>query len=225
MKQNRTSLKLTSFTLFLLLECSIAYTFVYPSRVQHFLQYLQQERHQLHASLTNQTPKRSSIVGHMNSLLYRTREQVMEGIEDTYVLVPRAIISSTAKLHQDVNCSEYREVSTVYGNSFQANYNLRPTWLHRSKTISTCPTQYVERQVEGPLAIQPVTVLEAKCVCEGSQCSQDGSICVAVKYRLPVWIKVDSDDYTTDSVELTVACACAKNPSRDAGYIDISENK
>ncbi|XP_045110383.1 uncharacterized protein LOC123504127 [Portunus trituberculatus] len=225
MKQNGASLRLTSFIIFLLLECSFAYNPVYPLRVQHFLQYLQQERQQLVTSLTSRSPKRSSIIGHMNSILYRTREQVMEGMMDTYILVPRAIISSTAKLHRGVNCSEYREVSKVYGNGFEANYNLRPTWLHRSKTVSTCPTQYIERQIQGPLPIQPVTILEAKCVCEGSQCSQDGSICVAVKYRLPVWISMDSDGYTTDTVELAVACACAKNPSRDGGYIDLSENK
>ena len=225
MKQNRTSLRLTSFIIFLLLKYSATYRLVYPSHVQHFLQNLHQERQHLVSSFTNQTPKRSYITGNMNIITYRTSEQVMEDMMDTYVLVPRAIISSTANLHHGINCSEYREVSKMYGNSFQSNHNMRPTWLHRSKTISACPTRYVERHIQGTQSTQPVTVLEAKCVCEGSQCSQDGSICVAVKYRLPKWMKIDSDGYTTGTFDVTVACACAKNPSRDGGYIDLSENK
>lgn len=144
---------------------------------------------------------------------------------DNYMLVPRAIIGSTANLHHGVNCSEFRKGSKVYENRFQASFNMRPIWLHRSETISTCPTQYVERQIQqGSLPVQPVTVLEAKCVCEGSQCADDGSVCVALKYRLPVWIKLDSKDYTTDAVELTVACACAKNPSREGGFTNIGEH-
>lgn len=173
-------------------------------------------------SLTGQVQKRSSLIDDMNP-----SEQVLKDFMNSYyILVPRAIIASTANLHHGVNCSEFRETSRVYENRFQANYNIRPTWLHRSKTISTCPTQYVERQIqEGSLIVKPVTVLEAKCVCEGSQCADDGSVCVAVKYRLPVWwIRRDFEDYyTLGTEELTVACACAKNPSREGGFINLGE--
>lgn len=176
-------------------------------------------------SLTGQVQKRPSLVGHMKTSFSRTKEQVLEGIMDNYMLVPRAIIASTANLHHGVNCSEFREASRVYENRFQENFNMRPTWLHRSKTISTCPTQYVERQIQqGSFLVEPVTVLEARCVCEGSQCADDGSVCVALKYRLPTWIRLESGEYATDTVDLTVACACAKNPSREMDFISLGEN-
>lgn len=222
MKQNGAPLKPASFIFVLLLGWSSASTLVHPPLAQDFLQYLQLERQNLMDSMASQSQKRSYI-GHM-APLYRTGEQVTEEIKEDYMLVPRAIIGSTANLHHGVNCSEFREASKVYENRFQKNFNMRPTWLHRSKTISTCPTQYVERQIQqGSLPVEPKTVLEAKCVCEGSQCADDGSVCVALKYRLPVWIRLVSEDYYADTVELTVACACAKNPSREGGYITLGE--
>nr|XP_045609659.1 uncharacterized protein LOC123765223 [Procambarus clarkii] len=158
----------------------------------------------------------NSIVKHLFKRTQPYRSTDMEtSIRENYVYVPKTIIDTSTTLHQGVNCSAFRVTHHV--NTFTEELHRSPTWLHSSSMIGDCPTRYVKKNMNEPIQYFP-EILEAQCICEDSQCSQDGYRCEPLKYNMLVW-KFDSFSNRSFSEYeyLTVACVCARRPSSIAG--------
>ncbi|KAK4315604.1 hypothetical protein Pmani_013168 [Petrolisthes manimaculis] len=197
-------------------ESALTTTLAIPPYLQYFLRHLHQYER---LSPSRRFLKRNDIFSANEASPSRSFHQVETGVLGKYILTPDAIINTTQLLQEGVDCSSLQV--TTHKNHFVKDPNLRPTWLHNSIMIGMCPTKYVNRTLHNPQDHRPDVVLEAQCICDNSQCSRDGAKCVALKYQMKV-LKIISKDrnYTKDNQEITLACVCARNPSRYGGYIE-----
>ncbi|CAL4155559.1 unnamed protein product, partial [Meganyctiphanes norvegica] len=145
-----------------------------------------------------------------------TEDQVEVHSHKEYSYAPRLLATTSQLLQEGVNCSAIR--SSLHMNLVQQDYQLLPTWVHESENIGDCPTQYIARRL--PAEYAPREILEARCSCEGSQCSRSGHQCVLLTRNIPVWVKRWGEHYhVLDLEKVGVACACLRRPSKQAHVI------
>ncbi|CAL4108253.1 unnamed protein product, partial [Meganyctiphanes norvegica] len=145
-----------------------------------------------------------------------TEDQVEVNSHKEYSYAPRLLATTSQLLQEGVNCSAIR--SSLHMNLVQQDYQLLPTWVHETEDIGDCPTQYVARRL--PAEYAPKEILEARCRCEGSQCSRLGHQCVLLTRNIPVWVRRWGEHYhVLDLEKVGVACACLRRPSKQADVI------
>ncbi|XP_047737360.1 uncharacterized protein LOC125178204 [Hyalella azteca] len=136
--------------------------------------------------------------------------------QDNLVAVPMALVHTSQALQQDVNCSKVR--ASLHSNSLTPSMLLQPPWLHLSPSLGSCPTQYVVRHL-GPNT-SPSALLEARCLCKGEPCSNEGHQCVPVSRQVPVLHGRGAPSSRSLSLqEVVVGCACVLRPGLMADYV------
>ena len=139
---------------------------------------------------------------------YLTEGEVSSALDSEYRLVAHPITMPSHILRKGLNCSGLNV--PLHVNHVTESIQLRPEWLHKSRKIGDCPTQYVSRDLGGKHT--PSSILEAVCSCEGSTCSEEGHQCHPVSKLVPVWVYHSHNQHVLDLIEVAFACACVRRP-------------
>ena len=144
-----------------------------------------------------------------------TSDEVTQRFLNDYAYVPQALVNLTQHEGQKELCEN------LSVNLFEADVKKLDLGYKINSRIGFCPSMLQTKDLQIKESIFPSKIIEVKCLCDSSSCSNKGYDykCVPAKEMINIWYK-HNNKFSSLYRNVTVACLCVQKIGEAAGNID-----